>query len=518
MKISPLLQTDFYKQSHYKMYPEGTTKIYSNLTPRKSRIKGINHVVVFGIQYMIAEYIINQWNEGFFKQKKEWVLGHYKNIIDNTLGKDSVDLEHISKLHDLGYMPLHIKALPEGTLCPIGVPLMTITNTVDHAYWLVNFLETIISSVTWMPITAATLAFEYKKILTKWADKTCDNKDHIQWQAHDFSMRGLVGLEAACLVGSGHLLSFTGTDTIPAIQWLIQHYHANPNNELVGASVPATEHSVMCMGEKDSEQETFERLLDLYPNGILSVVSDTWDLWKVLTVFLPNLKENILSRNGKLVIRPDSGDPVRIITGYLKSEHTGNYIEGYPEMIDGKIVSNEEELGVIELLWETFGGTINSKGYKVLDSHVGCIYGDSITQGRAEEICKRLEEKGFASSNIVLGVGSYTYQYNTRDTFGFAVKATYGEVKQHLYPYTDLDWVTEGRAIFKDPITDDGTKKSAKGLLLVSKDHENNSYCLHDNVTIKEEEGGELLTVFYNGEVKNEYSLQEVRNNLNQYL
>ena len=249
------------------------------------------------------------------------------------------------------------------------------------------------------------------------------------------------------------------------------------------AGVAATEHSVMCSGSKDDELGTFKRLItEVYPEGIVSIVSDTWDLWKVCSEYLPALKEIILSRNGKVVIRPDSGDPVDIICGNP----------------NGKNIY--EQKGVVELLWDVFGGIVNDKGYKVLDQHIGAIYGDSITRERATQICERLKQKGFASQ-VVFGIGSYTYQYNTRDTFGIAMKATYVEVNG------------EGREIFKKPITDDGTKISATGLLCVIK--ENGEYKLLDKVTWEQEksEENQLKTVFKDGKLIKEYSMAEVREN-----
>jgi len=483
MKINPLLLVDFYKIHHNKMYPENMTFLYSNFTPRKSRIEGIDSVVVFGIQHFIKEYLINSFNENFFQVSKSDIIEEYKRHCQ-------VDTKHIEDLHDLGYLPIRIKSLEEGSLCPIGVPLLTIFCTKTNFGWLVNYLETLLSCSLWQPITSATIAYKYKNILNKYALETTGNAEGVQWQGHDFSMRGMSSPESAILSAMGHLISFTGTDTIPAIYQLEKSYNAKG---LIGASVPATEHSVMCMGEKESEVETFRRLLNLYPNGILSVVSDTWDLWKVLTEYLPILKEEILSRDGKLVIRPDSGDPVDIICG-LNSDINWNKDEEWNKLPKTK--------GVIEILWDVFGGTINENGYKVLDSHIGAIYGDSITIDRAIQICERLKYKGFASTNIVLGIGSYTYQYNTRDTFGFAMKATYGEV----------DGI--GREIFKDPITDDGTKRSKKGLLQVIKDTNGNIICL-DQQNEEQEKLGLLKTVFLNGQLCEEYNLSQVRYNLN---
>jgi nicotinamide phosphoribosyltransferase len=244
-------------------------------------------------------------------------------------------------------------------------------------------------------------------------------------------------------------------------------------------------------------------LLAKYPTGILSMVSDTFDLWRMCTEYLPILKEEILARDGKLVIRPDSGNPVDIICGAYNTISSGdekNLDHNYPKY--GIEEGSPEYKGVIELLWDVFGGTVNEQGYKVLDPHIGAIYGDSITIDRAEEICKRLEAKGFASTNIVLGVGSFTYQFNTRDTFGFAMKATYVEVN------------FEGREIFKDPITDDGMKKSATGLLYVGKGDVNGELKLFDKVTWETEAKGQLTTLYLDGKFEMTTSLTDIKNRL----
>ena len=479
--MNPLLYTDGYKVDHRRQYPEGTTLVYSNWTPRKSRIEAIDEIVFFGLQYFIKKYIIEDFNTNFFGKPKDEIAKKYSRRINNYLGPNAVGIKHIEDLHDLGYLPMVIKALPEGSSVPIRVPMMTMYNTLPDFFWLTNYFETILSTTIWMPCTSATIAKQYRGILDKYAEETSSTPEFVDWQGHDFSMRGIAGMEAAVMSASAHLLSFSGTDTIPCIDFLEEYYNANSDTELIGGSVAATEHSVMCMGTNTGEQETFKRLItEVYPNGIVSIVSDTWDLWKVLTEYLPNLKEEVLARDGKVVIRPDSGDPADIICGNP----------------NGKTA--EEKKGVIELLWEIFGGQTNSKGYKELDSHIGAIYGDSITTERATDICERLKQKGFASTNVVLGIGSFTYQYNTRDTFGFAMKATYGEVNG------------EGREIFKDPITDDGTKKSAKGLLKVEK--KNDVFTLTDSVSWDEEKTGELKVVFKDGKLLVDDSLQNIRN------
>lgn len=489
--IQPLIHNDFYKQGHKRMYPDNTQRVYSNITARKSRIEGVNTVVVFGIQYFIKAYLLHEWKVNFFDKSWDEVAKKYLRIINATLGDGAVDLDHIQKLHELGCLPLSIKALPEGVSVPIRCPFFTITNTIDHAYWLVNYLETIISCSTWQPITSATIAKEFRRVLDKYALETVGNTDFCQWQGHDFSFRGMSSLESACLSGAAHLLNFTGTDTIPAIEFLEQYYNADVTKELIGASVPATEHAVMCFGSKDGEIQTFNRLLDIYPNGILSIVSDTWSLPNVVCEILPTLKDKILARKGKLVIRPDSfwTDPIDCLCGFT----------GYHPQMD-KLNNIEKESvrkGLIESLWDLFGGTENNKGYKVLNDCIGAIYGDSITIERAEKISERLKAKKFASTNCVYGIGSYTYQFNTRDTFGLAIKATWGIVDDKPIE------------VFKDPVTDDGMKKSAKGLIRV--DGNNGNYTYRDCATLEEESGGELKEVFRDGKLLKDWTLQEIR-------
>lgn len=491
--------TDGYKTGHHQQYPNGTTLVYSNFTPRanKHAPKGCDKVVSFG-QQMIITQIHEAFNNEFFSRPKDEVCGEMKKELSMYLGTD-YDVTHFENLHDLGYLPIVVKSIDEGTLVPIKVPVLTIYNTHPDFYWVTNYLETIISNLLWKPMTSATIAFQYRKVLTKWQEKTDKEKKwFIDWQAHDFSMRGMDSVEAVTSSGLGHATSFMGSDSLPVIYGARKFYG---ETEAVVGSVNATEHSVMCAGSKDDEVGTFRRLLETYPSGILSVVSDTWDLWKVCTSHVVALKEEIMARDGKLVIRPDSGNPADIICG-LNTAEVHEY-ETYNE-------SHPSYKGVIELLWDVFGGEVNEQGYKVLDPHIGAIYGDSITLERAEEICRRLESKGFASTNIVFGVGSFTYQYNTRDTFGFAMKATYVEVDG------------EGRQIFKDPVTDDGTKKSATGLLKVVKTMTPDSYgklrdnglALVDRVTWDEEESGELKTIYKNGEFTKKITLSEIRKKL----
>lgn len=438
MQFNPLWAIDAYKFDHRRQYPAGTEYVYSNWTARGSRIEGINKVVFFGLQAFLQEFAIDAFTD-WFATDEDTVCRDYEALTLNVLGPNEIGSDHIRALHRLGYLPLRFNALPEGTLCPLRVPMFTVENTLPEFFWLVNYFESVLSASIWLPMTSATTAHHLRKLLDVRAEQTGGPAEFVDWQGHDFSFRGMQNLQASAASGAGHLLSFTGTDSIPALEYV--NYFYPGDNGFVGGSVAATEHSVMCAGGDADEVATFDRLLDLYPSGIVSVVSDTWDLWEVLTGHLPTLKDKILARDGKLVIRPDSGDPADILCG---ARDWTSVVPGSPEA-----------KGVIELLWDIFGGTVNDRGYKVLDPHVGAIYGDSITYQRADDITHRLMEKGFASTNVVLGVGSYTYTYKTRDTFGFAMKATWAQING------------EGRNLFKDPVTDDGLKKSAKGRLAV---------------------------------------------------
>lgn len=437
MKFSAMLLCDFYKVAHREQYPEKTEVVYSTWTPRASRIAGIDKVVNFGLQAFVKKFVIGYFNENFFGRPKADVVAEYKRLITCTLGTEKVYTQHIEDLHDLGYMPLEFRALPEGTLVPLRVPMFTVHNTDKRFYWLTNYIETMASAELWQSSTSATIANAYFNLMTKYAKETGGDTGFVQFQGHDFSFRGMGGVEAAMASGAGHLTSFVGTDTIPAIGFAEAYYNANVEKELVGTSIPATEHSVMCAYGQD-ELATYKRLItEVYPKGFVSIVSDTWDLFGVLANVIAPLKNEIMARDGRVVIRPDSGDPVKIVCG------------------DPAGATEAERKGVVEVLWDIFGGTETTKGFKQLDNHIGAIYGDAITLERCEAICEGLKAKGFASTNMVYGIGSYTYQYNTRDTFGFALKSTLcvinGDEKQ----------------IFKAPKTDDGTKNSQKGRVAV---------------------------------------------------
>lgn len=537
--LNPLHAIDAYKYGHFAQYEEGTTKIYSNFTPRTDRLApqgafSDGKVVFFGLQPFLEQFLKKEFKRGFFKQPLDKVVGAYKRRVDSVLGPDVITVEHIAALHAVGYLPLQIKALAEGSVVPVGTPVFTVTNTLSEFFWLVNYIESVLSAEVWQASTAATIARRFRKLFLHYADETGAPKEFVDFQGHDFSFRGLGGVDDTMKVGAGHLLSFNGTDSILAVDFLENYYKANSDKEMIGVSVPATEHSVMCQAGVEGEEALFDRLISNQPNGFLSLVSDGFDYWNILTNTLPKLKDKIMSRNGKVVIRPDSGDPVKIVVGYnyydldvgdaddslsgweigqdyevVKQGGKYYFVEPEYDQYDNHIIgytlgdelSEAEVKGSVQLLWETFGGVINDKGFKSLDEHIGLIYGDSITLQRAEAILEGLKNKGFASNNIVFGIGSFTYQYVTRDTYGFAMKATYSEING------------VPRNLFKDPKTGGGsngtTKKSHKGLLRV--EMENGCYTTYQEQTSEQEQKGLLKVVFKDGKTYRKQSLAQIR-------
>ena len=525
------MQKDVYKEFHSRAYHPDVTEVYANFTSRSGKLSNVENndkVAFVGLQYFIKSYLQEEWAE-FFKADKASAVANHKRIMSAMLGYP-VNVKYLEDLHDLGYLPLKIKALPEGTLVPYLVPPITIVNTKEGFQWLTNMIETVLSCENWPIQTSATTSVAYIKVFKEFANKTGFPIDLVPFQGHDFSFRGMFGKQAAAMSGFGHLASgLVGTDTIPAVLFAEKYYNANVDNELVGCSVDATEHSVTCSWIMEGEIEFFKYLMkEQSPTGILSVVSDTWDFWTLVTDYLPKLKDDVMARDGTLVIRPDSGDPVKILTGY-KISSVSDYSELFQTQVEaendaikhgfeaycwhGEYISLDnndlkralmpcEVKGLIECLWDTFGGTTTDKGFKLLDDHIGAIYGDAITLKRQREILQRLMDKGFASK-VVLGIGSYSYQYVTRDTHGSAVKAT-SVVKNG-----------ERVAIFKDPKTDT-KKKSAKGLLKIER--VNGELTLFDDVSEEQESQGLLEVVFEDGQLIKETTLAEIRATINQQI
>jgi nicotinamide phosphoribosyltransferase len=594
--VVPFNLADFYKTGHPGMYPEGMSKLVANFTPRSSKHAPVlrelfdEKVVWYGLTGFMQEFLVDLFNREFFNAPdKEAAIRKYRRRMNNALGKGSVNTAKVAALHDLGYLPLEIRALPEGCRVNIKVPPVIFISTHDDFAWVVTYIETLFSCEMWKPATVATIAFEFRKLATYFAKLTGAPLDFIYWQIHDFSMRGMSGVHDAARCGSGVLLSFFGTDTIPAIDYHEDFYGADSDRELIGGSIPATEHSVMTLrillvmkrlamgqihgdlstsyvskltgeerdamiktlqaeldqiamgGEVDertmtaeqaaaiakrardlrklAEKEVIRQLIEEdFPEGMLSIVADSFDYWATITEVAPALADKIKARRpnelgmAKIVFRPDSGDPVKILTGYFDDELVCDasdkpivFPDGlYRALHDGVKVTEHERKGSVQCLYESFGGTETDKGFKVLHERVGLIYGDSISLVRALQIFLRLARKGFASCNVVFGVGSYTYNMLSRDTFGWAMKALYAEVEA-MYGKDRIE-------IYKDPATDDGTKKSAKGLVRVEK--EGDDYVLYDQQTLEQFEQGEYKTVFRNSVITVRPTLAGMRGNL----
>lgn len=500
--INPLLLIDFYKATHHEQYPKGLTRMVSYYTPRMSRLKDVDKVTMFGLQGFIKEYLIEGFNNFFFSRTEDEVVGEYERVLNATLGQGSYESQKIRDLHKLGYLPIEISAVPEGTRTAIGIPQIEITNTHADFVWLVNTIETMLSCYMWHTQVSAEVGYRYRNIVDKYKNLTCDDEVQAAKLLGDFSMRGQQSVESATKSSAGWCLSFLNTATVPAILWLERNYNCDCTKEPVAYGAISTEHSVMCSNfAVDGDEITHvKRLLtEIYPNHNFSMVSDSYDYWHLVEEILPACKEEIMNHNGTISIRGDSGDPVDVVTK------------------------------TVFKLWDIFGGTINSKGYKVLDPHVKAIYGDSITPQRCEKIYEILMDHGFAINNVSLGVGSFSmmcleetkrrntddhngdsiyeeymaYSPYTRDTFGIAVKATYAE-----------DEYGSPIMIYKHPKAL-SWKKSQKGCCIVAKDGQSYtdghtweeiiSLDLHDNL---------LMPVFNNGIMVHEHSLKEVRHNL----
>lgn len=494
INYNPLLCLDFYKTAHAEQYPQSLTKMVSYYTPRMSRLADTDKVAMFGLQAFIKDYFIHAFNAFFFWEDWDDVLAEYKRVLNSTINTNGVGENRLKALHDLGYLPLEIRAVPEGVRTNIKVPQIEISNTHPDFAWLVNSIETMLSCTMWHTQVSAEVGYRYRQIVNEFAARTCDDDVVRARLLGDFSMRGQESVESAVKSSAAFCLSFLNTATVPAILWLEDNYGCDCTKEPVAFGALSTEHSVMCSNfAMDGDEITHIRrlLTEVYPHQSFSMVSDSYDYWNLVDNILPKLKDEILAHDGCLSIRGDSGDPVEVVTE------------------------------TVSRLWNIFGGTINNKGFKVLNSHIKALYGDSITPQRCQQIYEILERAGFAINNVALGVGSFSmqcletihdgeiykgtkyYAPYTRDTFGIAVKATYAE---------DADG--NPIMIFKNPKTDTGHfKKSQRGCCRVIKDGDNYTY--EDGLTWAEsQKDNELLTVFKNGEFVRLYTLDEVRQNL----
>jgi len=446
--------TDSYKLAHYNMYPDGIERVLSYFESRNGA--KFNNTVFFGLQYLIKEYL-----EGKVVTLEK--IEKAKAIVDVHMGADVFNYEGWKYILDTynGYLPIEIKAVEEGSVVPTNNVLMTVVNTDDKCFWLTNYLETLLSHV-WASITVATLSRATKLIFKDYLLNTTGSLDGIDFMLHDFGFRGVSSIESAGICGAGHLINFQGTDTLVAIETAMDYYYSG----VCAYSVHATEHSIMTAKGEEGEFEVFESLLDKYPNGILSIVIDSYNYKRFISEYAEKLKGKILNRNGKTVFRPDSGAPV-------------------PTTID-----------VLKRLEDVFGSTVNEKGFTVLNEKVGALWGDGIDYEGIENILYNMKLEKWSASNIVFGMGGGLLQKVNRDQQRFAFKSS---AQRRNGVWHD---------IYKDPL--DKSKTSKRGKQYLYQD-ENGKY---ETTNVKDDtRENQLKTVFKNGKIIKEYTFERIRKN-----
>lgn len=560
---------DVYKNSHILFLPprDQLSDMVVNFTARSAKYSNIpkkyfnNKIVMYGLQYVIKYYLIELAND-FFCREKTLLIKNYKNRFEHILNRtDLPEPEHFAALHDLRYLPLEIRALPEGELVDIGVPLFTCTATEKGYDWLALYVESALISLSWKMITSATTGYYLRKILSSYAEKTNVPDYFVDIQAHDFSFRGNCGIVDSVTTSSGFSLSFVGSDTTPVIDFYNYYYRGGSYKGQIISSVIATEHNVTTLHGQEGELNFIKDLIVKFKDNVISIVSDTYDYFNVVKYFCSDEIKDIVMKRGettgvfsRVVLRPDSGEPLSIICGVkssvidiedINNEHskfnyydeflnklnnltTKNVILKYPDnkyylfevehlkklLINDNSVEDltllstpinpfelytkEEWEGSISSLWEAYGGEIDKDGYKHLCPKIGIIYGDGINLNMADKICEELVKQGFATDCVVFGIGAYTFQNASRDTYSIAYKAT-----TVTYNDKQID-------LIKKPKTDpDGTKTSATGYLKVIKDDDGN-YILLQNQTKEESLTGELKPVFRNSNLLKDYKYEDL--------
>ncbi|NII24475.1 nicotinate phosphoribosyltransferase [Pseudoflavitalea sp. X16] len=460
-----LLLADAYKYSHHKLYYPGTTKIYSYLESRGGQF---DETVFFGLQYFLKYYLEG---EVITTEKIDAAAGFLEQVFGRQDVFDRSKFDYIVQKHG-GRLPVRIKAVPEGTHVPVNNVLVTIENTDPECFWLTNFLETLLMQV-WYPCTVATLSSAVRTIATEYFQETASESAMaaIDFVLNDFGFRGVSSVESAGLGGAAHLLNFNGSDNIMASVLAQRYYGAN---RVIGLSVPATEHSICTLLGEEGELEVFKHVLRTFPSGTVACVSDSFDIFRACSEYWgTELKELVLSRDGVLVIRPDSGDPVFTL------------------------------LRVFDILMDKFGYTFNEKGYKVLPPQVRVLQGDGVTVDTIRHIYSALKINGISAENLVLGMGGALLQKVDRDTQQFAFKCSYAEVNGEATDVQKhpIEIDSHGRLV-------ESFKRSKAGQLKLIQTEEGYR-------TIRKEQGpafkDELVTVFENGALTYEVNFEGVR-------
>ncbi len=454
--------TDSYKMGHWQQYTDNTEYVYSYFEARKGA--RFDKTTFFGLQYLMMEYL-----EGVVVTKEK--IDFAEKLVTAHLGSDTIfnraRWDYIVEEHG-GKLPVRIKAVPEGSVIPTNNVLMTVENTDPKCFWLTNHLETMLTWV-WYPSTVASLSRTTKEMLAKYLEQTSDSMEGLMFKLHDFGYRGVSGYEAAKLGGAGHLVNFLGTDTVGAMELAMFYYDADMDN--IGFSVPATEHSVMTSLGEEGESDMYKRVLEKYPTGILSVVSDSYDIYRATEKYVGEyFKEEILNRDGVFVVRPDSGEPVETV------------------------------MRLLYILGEKFGYEVNTKGYKVLNPSVRLIWGDGIDYDGIKEILTEMVSELWSTDNIVFGMGGGLLQKVNRDTQRFAFKCS---AQKRGGVWYDIQ---------KKPL--DESKKSKSGKLALVKVVGSHG-CGYETIEncYEEREDDLLQTVYLNGDIVKKYKFDEIRAN-----
>jgi nicotinamide phosphoribosyltransferase len=383
MMSNLILATDSYKHSHFLQYPPEARAICAYVEARPNPFS--DKVLFFGLQPYLIDLLGRPLTRGDIDEAEALCTAH--GVPFNRAGWEAVVSDHG------GFLPIEIKALPEGMIAPTGVPLAQVENTDPRMPWLTTFVETALLRAIWYPTTVATLSWKCKAIIRAGLEKTSDDvKGQLPFKLHDFGARGVSSGESAGLGAMAHLVNFMGTDTLEGLLAARRYYGA----KMPGFSIPAAEHSTMTSWGRDREEAAYANMLDRFDGAgaLVAVVSDSYDLdAAVADIWGGALREKVLTRQGSLVVRPDSGDPV------------------------------ETPVRTVKTLWEKFGGSVNGKGYRVLDPHVRVIQGDGMNIDSIARLVERMVAEGFAIDNIAFGMGGGLLQQINRDTLRFAMKA-----------------------------------------------------------------------------------------------
>lgn len=445
-----ILMTDSYKLTHASQYPAGTQKVFSYMESRGGEFP---ETVFFGLQYYLRKYLSGKvLTQAMIDKADAFCSKHFGRNLYNRSG-----WELMLERYD-GRIPVEIRAVPEGTVQTTRNVMMTIVNTDEEFPWITNAIETLLLKL-WYPITVSTLSREIKKEIKARLDATGDMAG-LPFKLHDFGYRGVSSEESAGIGGAAHLVNFMGTDTIAGILLADKHYGAG----VCGFSIPASEHSTMTSWGREREVDAYRNMLTRYPSGLVACVSDSYDIYNACeNIWGGVLREQVLARDGTLVIRPDSGDPLEVLPR------------------------------ILNILWDRFGGTINEKGFRVLDSHVRVIWGDGINYRSIQGILDCLYTLGWSIDNIAFGMGGALLQQVHRDTQKFAFKCSAVKVNGH--------WCD----VWKDPVTDHG-KDSKRGLLWYSKGKTRNV-----SIEDKYRPGRDFPVVFRDGKICRKVTFQEIR-------